>query len=179
VTAAGAQTWAARPNVETNGERGNARDVGQMGTCGQGYGVNKPRGTFAGRVLAPQARPEPATLPYNNRFTAPPESYPLPLQPLPSTPTARLTPVVLLLERRQPCLTPGMRTTPANTPAPVTHRRKMHPEMRHKYPLLAVVPALFSTTCLYVRKMDPTLPPMRHKPPRQPIDYPGASSAVP
>ena len=31
-------------NAEANGETENARNVGQLGTCGNGYAVNKLRG---------------------------------------------------------------------------------------------------------------------------------------
>ena len=33
---------------ETNGETENARNVGQLGTCGNGYAVNRPRGKRCG-----------------------------------------------------------------------------------------------------------------------------------
>ena len=41
---AGAQSWRPKPSVETNGETETARNVGQLGTCGNGYAVNKLRG---------------------------------------------------------------------------------------------------------------------------------------
>ena len=44
VTAAGAHIWPTMANAETNGETENARNVGQLGTCGNGYAVNKLRG---------------------------------------------------------------------------------------------------------------------------------------
>jgi len=44
VTATGAHVWPAMANAETNGETENARNVGQLGTCGNGYAVNKLRG---------------------------------------------------------------------------------------------------------------------------------------
>jgi hypothetical protein len=44
VAAAGAHIWRTMANAETNGETENARNVGQLGTCGNGYAVNKPRG---------------------------------------------------------------------------------------------------------------------------------------
>ena len=40
--------WPAVANVETNGETENARNVGQLGTCGSGYAVDKPRGKRCG-----------------------------------------------------------------------------------------------------------------------------------
>ena len=36
--------WPAMANAEANGETENARNVGQLGTCGNGYAVNKLRG---------------------------------------------------------------------------------------------------------------------------------------
>jgi len=44
VTATGAHIWPAMADAETNGERRNARNVGQLGTCGNGCAVNKLRG---------------------------------------------------------------------------------------------------------------------------------------
>ena len=44
VTATGAHIWPAMENAETNGETGTARNVGQLGTCRNGYAVNKLRG---------------------------------------------------------------------------------------------------------------------------------------
>ena len=44
VTATGSHIWPAVANAETNGERGKARNVGQWGTCGSAYAVNKLRG---------------------------------------------------------------------------------------------------------------------------------------
>jgi hypothetical protein len=150
-------------------ERTGSREVlGGCGVAGERLPLTNCTGITSKESLTPQARPEPATLPLTTDtglfhprhgaarqgcsrvITAARESYLFPLQPLPSTLTARLTLPVLLLDWRQPCPTPGMRATPANTPARVTHRRKMHPEMRHKYPLLTVVPALFSVAWLYV-----------------------------
>ena len=43
VTAAGAHTWPTMQNAETNGETENARNHGQMGTCGWRGGVNELR----------------------------------------------------------------------------------------------------------------------------------------
>jgi hypothetical protein len=43
VTAKRAYIWPAMANAETNGETENARNVGQLGTCGEGHGVNKLR----------------------------------------------------------------------------------------------------------------------------------------
>ena len=42
--AAGVQSWPTMKNGETNGETENARNVGQLRTCGNGYAVNKLRG---------------------------------------------------------------------------------------------------------------------------------------
>jgi hypothetical protein len=44
VTATSAQVWPAMANAETNGETENAWNVGQLGTCGSAYAVNKLRG---------------------------------------------------------------------------------------------------------------------------------------
>ncbi len=44
VAAAGAHIWPAMADAETHGETENARNVGQMGTCGNGCAVNKLRG---------------------------------------------------------------------------------------------------------------------------------------
>jgi hypothetical protein len=44
VTAMGVRTWLAMADAETNGERENARNAGQLGTCGTGCAVNKLRG---------------------------------------------------------------------------------------------------------------------------------------
>jgi hypothetical protein len=44
VTATGARTWAAMADAETNGEKENARNAGQVGSCGNGCAVNKLRG---------------------------------------------------------------------------------------------------------------------------------------
>lgn len=44
VTATGARTWAAMADKETNGEKENARNAGQVGSCGNGCAVNKLRG---------------------------------------------------------------------------------------------------------------------------------------
>jgi len=43
VTATGAHIWPAMANAETNGETENARNVGQMGSCGWRGGVNELR----------------------------------------------------------------------------------------------------------------------------------------
>jgi hypothetical protein len=43
VTATGARTWPARPDAETNGETGNARNHGQYGTCRRSAAVNELR----------------------------------------------------------------------------------------------------------------------------------------
>ena len=48
VTAAGARTWPAMANAETNGETENVRNVGQLRTSGTGYAVNKLRGKPCG-----------------------------------------------------------------------------------------------------------------------------------
>ena len=52
VSGAGAHIWPAKPNVETNGETEDARNVGQLGTWGSGYGVNKQRGNRCGEVIS-------------------------------------------------------------------------------------------------------------------------------
>ena len=44
VTATGAHIWPAKADAETNGERENARNAGQLGAWGSGYAVNKQRG---------------------------------------------------------------------------------------------------------------------------------------
>jgi hypothetical protein len=44
VNAAGAQRWPANADPKRNGETENARNVGQLGTCGRSDAVNKLRG---------------------------------------------------------------------------------------------------------------------------------------
>jgi hypothetical protein len=44
VTTACAHIWSTMANAETNGETESARNHGQMGTCENGYTVNKLRG---------------------------------------------------------------------------------------------------------------------------------------
>ena len=55
VTAAGAHVWPAMANAETNGETENARNVGQLGTWGNGDAVNKlPGKRCEGRNWLPE-----------------------------------------------------------------------------------------------------------------------------
>jgi hypothetical protein len=44
VTAAGAHIWRTMANAETTRETENARNIGQLRTCGRAYAVNKLRG---------------------------------------------------------------------------------------------------------------------------------------
>jgi hypothetical protein len=43
VTALGAHVWPTMANAETNGEKENPRNPGQMGTCGSAFAVNELR----------------------------------------------------------------------------------------------------------------------------------------
>lgn len=53
--AAGVQSWSTMKNAETNGETENARNVGQLGSCGSTCGVNNMEGNRReNRELAPQ-----------------------------------------------------------------------------------------------------------------------------
>ena len=70
VTATGAHIWPAMANAETNGETDNARNVGQMGTRGNGYAVNKLRGKHWGEfvsVLRPTGRETGWSCPWAER----------------------------------------------------------------------------------------------------------------
>ncbi len=63
VTATDAHTWPTMANAETNGETENARNVGQLGTWGNGCAVNKLRGKRCrGRIWLPERNTDPNTV---------------------------------------------------------------------------------------------------------------------
>jgi hypothetical protein len=50
-TGVGAHTWRTMAKAETNRERENARNVGQLRTCGNGYAVNNMQGNRCGERI--------------------------------------------------------------------------------------------------------------------------------